>query len=69
MQTQKPSRLLPTAVIAFGIGMVAALLLILPPVRDSSTAIVTTLYLLSLGAPIGFLLGLIFALRSGRRSR
>ncbi len=69
MQTQKPSRLLPTAVILFGIGMVASLALLLPPVRESSTAVVTTVYILALGAPIGFLLGLIFALRSGRRAR
>ncbi|QRY63055.1 hypothetical protein JVX90_02060 [Gordonia sp. PDNC005] len=69
METQKPSRLLPTAVILFAIGMVASLTLLLPPVRDSSTVLVTTLYILALGAPAGFLLGLVFALRSGRRSR
>ncbi|MFC3243448.1 hypothetical protein ACFOJ6_15145 [Gordonia humi] len=55
--------------ILFGIGMVAALALLLPVVRDSNTAIVTTLYLLALCAPLGFVLGLVFALLSGRRSR
>ncbi|GAA4664842.1 hypothetical protein [Gordonia humi] len=69
MQTQKSPRLLAAAVILFGIGMVAALALLLPVVRDSNTAIVTTLYLLALCAPLGFVLGLVFALLSGRRSR
>ncbi|WP_132993122.1 hypothetical protein [Gordonia zhaorongruii] len=69
MQTQKSSVLLPTAVVLFGIGLIAALLLIVPPIRNSGTATVTVLYILSLGAPIGFLLGLVFALLSGRRSK
>ena len=69
MQTQKPSRLLPTAVVLFGIGMVASIALLFPAVRDSGTAPVTVVYLLALCAPIGFLCGLVFALRSGRRSR
>ncbi|MGB3303249.1 hypothetical protein [Gordonia sp. (in: high G+C Gram-positive bacteria)] len=69
MQTQKSSRLLATAVILFGIGMVASIALLFPAVRDTGTVIVTIVYVLAMCAPLGFLLGLIFALLSGRRSR
>ena len=69
MQTQKSSRLLAAAVVLFAIGMVASIALIIPAVRDSSQAVVVTLYLLALCAPLGFVLGLVFALWSGRRSR
>lgn len=69
MQTQKSSRLLATAVVLFAIGMIASIALLLPAVRDSNQAIVVTVYLLALCAPLGFVLGLVFALLSGRRSR
>ncbi|MGO3328365.1 hypothetical protein [Gordonia sp. (in: high G+C Gram-positive bacteria)] len=69
MQTQKSSRLLATAVVLFAIGMIASIALLVPAVRDSNQAIVVTVYLLALCAPLGFVLGLVFALMSGRRSR
>ncbi|MBM7367495.1 hypothetical protein [Gordonia hydrophobica] len=69
MQTQKPSRLLGVAVVMFGIGMVAAIALLIPAVRHTGTAPVSVLYILALGAPVGLLLGIVFALLSGRRSR
>ena len=69
MQTQKPSRLLPAAVILFAVGMIASLALLFPEVRDSGTVPVTIVYVLAMCAPVGFLLGIVFALLSGRRSR
>lgn len=69
MQTKNSSRLLGVAVVMFGIGMVAALALLFPAVRDTGTAPVTTLYILAMGAPVGMFLGVVFALLSGRRSR
>ncbi|WOC12921.1 hypothetical protein MP11Mi_20170 [Gordonia sp. MP11Mi] len=69
MQTHKSSRLLMTAVVLFAVGMIASLAILLPAVRDSNQAVVVTVYLLALCAPLGFVLGLVFALLSGRRSR
>ncbi|AUH69890.1 MULTISPECIES: hypothetical protein [Gordonia] len=69
MQTQKSSRLLGVAVVMFGIGMIASIALLFPAVRDTGTAVVTTVYVLAMGAPLGLLLGIVFALLSGRRSR
>ncbi|GAA4738430.1 hypothetical protein MUG78_09160 [Gordonia alkaliphila] len=69
MQTQKSSALLPTAVILVVIGFVASIALLFPAVRESNQAIVTLTYILAMGAPIGLLLALVFALISGRRSR
>lgn len=69
MQTQKSSALLPTAVILVVIGFVASIALLIPAVRESNQAIVTITYILAMGAPIGLLLALVFALISGRRSR
>ncbi len=69
MQTQKSSRLLPTAVIMVIIGALASLALLIPAVRESNQAIVVVTYLLALCAPLGLLLAIVFALLSGRRSR
>ncbi|MGB3696724.1 MAG: hypothetical protein WBA05_04770 [Gordonia sp. (in: high G+C Gram-positive bacteria)] len=69
MQTQKSSRLLGVAVVLFGIGMIASIALLFPAVRDAGTVPVTIVYVLAMCAPLGFLLGLVFALLSGRRSR
>jgi len=67
MQTQKSSPLLATAVIMVMIGAVASIALLFPAVRDTNTTIMTVTYLLAMLAPLGLLLGVIFALRSGRR--
>ncbi|EGD54232.1 hypothetical protein [Gordonia neofelifaecis] len=69
MQTQKSSRLLGVAVVLFGIGMIASIALLFPAVRDTGTVPVTIVYLLAMCAPVGLLLGIVFALLSGRRSR
>lgn len=69
MQTQKPSRVLPVVVVMFGIGMVAALALLFPAVRQSGTAPVTILYILAMGAPVSLFVGVVLALATGRRSR
>ncbi|ALG83797.1 hypothetical protein [Gordonia phthalatica] len=69
MQTQKPSRLLPVVVVVFGLGMIAALALLIPAVRQSGTAPVAILYILAMCAPVSLLVGVVAALLSGRRSR
>ncbi|MFT3716011.1 MAG: hypothetical protein QM774_08710 [Gordonia sp. (in: high G+C Gram-positive bacteria)] len=69
MQTQKSSPLLATAVIMVIVGAVASVALLFPAVRDTNTTVVTVTYLLALLAPLGFLLGLFFALRTGWRNR
>lgn len=69
MQTQKSSPLLPAAVILVVIGFVASIALLVPAVRDTNQAVVVTVYLLALCAPVGLLLAVVFALMSGRRSR
>ncbi|WP_425301207.1 hypothetical protein [Nocardia neocaledoniensis] len=66
---RRPSDLLlRLAVALFGIGILAVVAIFLTPiVSDTEPGLV--LYLLALLAPVGFLLGLIFALWSGRRAR
>ncbi len=52
----------------FVIGLVALLVLfVTTPITGESAPLFV--YLLTMCAPLGFLLGLIFALRSGRRQR
>ncbi|MCS3877890.1 hypothetical protein GII30_05845 [Gordonia amarae] len=58
-----------TAGVVFAIGIVAVVVLFLTPVvADGSTA-PTFVYLLTMCAPLGFVLGLIFAFRSAREIR
>ncbi|MFC4124576.1 hypothetical protein [Nocardia rhizosphaerae] len=61
-------RLLQLAVALFGIGIVAVVAIFVTPiVSDAKPGLV--LYCLAMLAPVGFLLGLVFALWSGRRAR
>ncbi|MFC8047615.1 hypothetical protein [Nocardia sp. NPDC057353] len=61
-------RLLHVALALFGIGLLAIIAIFLTPIlTDSKPGL--PLYLLAMLAPVGFLLALIFALRSGRRAR
>lgn len=68
MRKAEGSLLLRAAVGLFVIGLVALLVLFLAtPITGESAPLFV--YLLTMCAPLGFLLGLIFALRSGRRQR
>lgn len=61
-------RLLHVALALFGIGLLATIAIFLTPIlTDAEPGL--PLYLLAMLAPVGFLLALIFALRSGRRAR
>ncbi|MGV9711103.1 hypothetical protein ACWDTI_10625 [Gordonia sp. NPDC003424] len=63
------SRLLAVAGVVFAIGLLAIVALFVTPlVTDGDTA-PTVVYVLTMCAPVGFVLGLVFALRSGRRAR
>ena len=60
--------LLRVALALFAIGLVAIVaIFVVPAVSDAEAGL--ALYLTALAAPLGFLLALIFALRSGRRAR
>ncbi|WP_246222112.1 MULTISPECIES: hypothetical protein [Gordonia] len=66
--TRAPAGLI-AAIGFFVVGLVAIIVLFVTPlVTDGDTA-PTFVYLLTMCAPIGFVLGLIFALRSGRGIR
>jgi peptidoglycan/LPS O-acetylase OafA/YrhL len=68
MRKAEGSLLLRAAVGLFVIGLIALLVLFLmTPITGESAPLFV--YLLTMCAPLGFLLGLIFALRSGRRPR
>ncbi|MFC6009833.1 hypothetical protein [Nocardia lasii] len=61
-------RLLHVALVLFGIGLVGVIAIFVTPiVSDGKPGL--WLYGLAMLAPVGFLLALIFALRSGRRTR
>ncbi|MFE3542541.1 hypothetical protein ACFXK0_06165 [Nocardia sp. NPDC059177] len=65
---RRSDRLLHLAVALFGIGILAVVGIFLTPiVSDSEPGL--WLYLLAMLVPVGFLLGLGFALWSGRRAR
>ncbi|MEP9392906.1 hypothetical protein ABLE92_11315 [Gordonia sp. VNQ95] len=69
MDQNRSSRLLALAGVVFAIGLLAIVALFVTPlVTDGDTA-PTAVYLLTMCAPLGFLLGLVYALRSGRRTR
>ncbi|MEE2032834.1 hypothetical protein [Rhodococcus chondri] len=60
--------LLKAAVACFLVGVVAVVAIFLTPVvTDGTPGLV--LYLLTLAWPLGFVLAIMFALRSGRRAR
>jgi peptidoglycan/LPS O-acetylase OafA/YrhL len=68
MRKAEGSLLLRAAVGLFVIGLIALLVLFLmTPITGESAPLFV--YLLTMCAPLGFLLALIFALRSGRRQR
>ncbi|WP_040510243.1 hypothetical protein [Gordonia soli] len=69
MQSNTSSRLLQAAVVLFVIGIGAIVALFVTPMVSHGGTAPTVVYLLTMLAPIGFLLSLIFALRSGRRAR
>jgi hypothetical protein len=61
-------RLLYLALTLFAIGLLAIVAIFLTPVlSDSSPGL--WLYLTAMLAPVGFLIGIVYALWSGRRSR
>ncbi len=67
MQKKSSTALLVLAGVVFGVGIVALIaLFVMPAVDDGGTA-PTWVYLLAMCTPIGFLLGIVYALRSGRR--
>ncbi len=64
-----PSRLLQVAGVVFVIGVLAIIALFVTPVADHGETAPTAVYLLTMCAPLGFLLGVVYALRSGRGAR
>ena len=69
MQSHSSPRLLQAAGVVFAIGIAAIVALFVTPlVTDGDTA-PTFVYLLTMCAPLGFVLGIAFALRAGRRTR
>lgn len=69
MQKTTSPRLLQAAVIVFAIGLVALVALFVTPSVTGGDTAPTAVYLLTMCAPLGFLLGLVHALRTGRRAR
>lgn len=68
MRKGPSSRLLLLAGVMFAVGLVAIVALFVTPVVTDNTA-PTAVYLLTMCAPVGLALAVIFALRSGRRVR
>ena len=68
MRKSPSSPLLLVAVVVFLVGLAAIVALFVTPAVTDDTA-PTVVYLLTMCAPIGLLLAVIFALRSGRRVR
>ncbi|MGU3292640.1 hypothetical protein [Williamsia sp. M5A3_1d] len=69
MPSASGNRLLYAALIFFAIGIVATATMFAVPALDDGTRAPALVYLFTLGLPIGFVLALVFALRSGRRHR
>ncbi|SIS16777.1 hypothetical protein [Williamsia sterculiae] len=67
MRTHPGDWLLRTAVALFAVGVLAIAALFVTPAVDHGTTLPTFVYLLTMCAPLGFVAGLVFALRSGRR--
>lgn len=68
MRKESTPWLLIVAGILFVVGLLAIVALFVTPVVSDGTAPLPV-YLLTMCAPAGFALGVIFALRSGRRVR
>ncbi len=69
MRGQPGNRLLYVALVLFAVGIVAiATMFAYPALADGDRAPIGV-YLLTLATPIGFVLAIVFALRSGRRHR
>lgn len=69
MQKKSSTALLVLAGFVFGVGLLALIALFVMPVLDDGGTAPTWVYLLAMCTPIGFLLGIVYALRSGRRVR
>lgn len=67
MQKKSSTGLLVLAGVVFGVGFLALITLFVMPVVDDGGTAPTWVYLLAMCTPIGFLLGIVYALRSGRR--
>ncbi len=68
MDKPHSNRLLVVAMVVFAIGLAALIaLLVITQFTDATAS--QYLYALTMCAPLGFLLGLIAALRAGRRAR
>lgn len=61
--------LLQIAGVVFVVGLLAIVALFVTPLLDHGGTAPTWVYLLTMCAPLGFLLGLIYALRAGRGRR
>lgn len=62
-------RLLQAAGVVFVIGLAAIVTLFVTPLVTGGDTAPVAVYLLTMCAPLGFLLGVVYALRSGRRVR
>lgn len=62
-------RLLQIAGVVFLIGLAAIVTLFVTPLATGGGTAPVAVYLLTMCAPLGFLLGVVYALRSGRRVR
>ncbi|GAC55144.1 hypothetical protein GOAMI_45_00250 [Gordonia amicalis NBRC 100051 = JCM 11271] len=69
MQKTTSPRLLQVAMVIFAIGLIALVALFVTPLLTDGDTAPTFVYLLTMCAPLGFLLGLVYALRAGRRAR
>ncbi|GAA1481304.1 hypothetical protein GCM10009624_17440 [Gordonia sinesedis] len=69
MDSTSPPRLLQVAGLVFAIGIGAIVALFVVPVVTGGSTAPTFVYLMTMCAPLGFVLGLVYALRSGRRAR
>ncbi|MFT4125342.1 MAG: hypothetical protein QM662_03830 [Gordonia sp. (in: high G+C Gram-positive bacteria)] len=66
MEHKPTSHLLKVACGVFMIGVAAIVALFVTPLVDGGETAPTTVYLLTMCAPLGFLLGIAAALRAGR---
>ena len=64
-----PARLLQVAGVVFLIGVGAIVALFVTPLVTGGSTAPTFVYLMTMCAPLGFVLGLVFALLSGKRAR
>ena len=69
MERNPSSRLLLAAGVVFAIGLLAIIALFVTPIVAHGQTAPTAVYLLTMCAPLGFLLGIAYALLSGRRRR